>query len=203
MNITAAAGSVTISRLWFKDGGGASYNNYGGAISIDTGTLTLESCIFSGNQTGYPGGAISNRGTLNVKGCTFVSNSSPSYNGGAIYSSSGTLTLTGNLFYGNTANSYPVVYRGGGTVSSGGYNVVDVALGGGSAYSGWTAVTGDTTIEDLLGANTTSPFIDIDTLDLAPKSELSIIPADFADNMPATDFYGNTRTWPGAPGAVK
>jgi hypothetical protein len=112
------------------------------------------------------------------------------------------LTLTGNLFYGNTANSSgPVVYRNSGTVTSYGYNVVDVALGTGTTQSGFATATGDTTIEALLGNNTTTPFANATTL--SPKSELSIIPADFADNMPATDFYGVARTWMGAGGAVK
>jgi hypothetical protein len=128
------------------------------------------------------------------------------YRGGAIffYSTSGTITLTGNLFYGNTASSSsnrPVVYRYGGTITSNGYNVADVALGTGNAESGFGGVTGDTTIEALLGDNATSPFANETTL--APKSELSIIPATFAGNMPARDFYGVARTWPGAPGSVR
>jgi hypothetical protein len=201
MYISGTAVEVTISRVWFKDG---LFTNSGGAVYNNYGILSMESCIFSGNQSNYYGGAICNSGgTLNVKGCTFVSNIATSY--GAIYNSNSisTLTLTGNLFYGNTSNSYPVVSPSG-TRTSNGYNVVDVAFGTGSAQSGWTAGTGDATIEALLGANTTSPFVDIDTLNLAPVSGLgSVIPDPPPDGFPTTDFYGNTRTWPGAPGAVK
>jgi hypothetical protein len=205
MYINSASAEVTISRIWFKDGRATDY----GALRINAGTLTLESCIFSGHHAtvaNASGGAIyrTGAGTLNVKGCTFYNNSSAPTNngyGGAIYVASGTLTLAGNLFYENTAVNGPVVRRGGGTVTSLGYNVVDMAIGAANDESGFASATGDTTIEALLGSNTTTPFANAATL--APKSELSIIPADFAGNMPATDFYGVARTWPGAGGAVK
>jgi predicted outer membrane repeat protein len=201
MCINNSAAEVTISRVWFKD---SSATSYGGAIRSE-GTVNLESCIFSGNRTTSStftggGGAIWYSGTLNVKGCTFYNNRS-AYQGGAIYAYSGLPTLTGNLFYGNTAGSYPVVYSSSGGRSSG-WNVVDVELGTGTAQSGFANSTGnDTTIAALLGTNTTTPFADETTL--APKSQLNIIPSSFAGNMPATDFYGEARTWPGAPGAVR
>jgi hypothetical protein len=201
-----ASAVVTISRVWFKDGRArtSSIVAGGGAISIDAGSLNLESCIFSGNRNsgGYNGGAIykSGTGTLNVKGCTFYNNIS-TQDGGAIYNWSGTLNLTGNLFYGNTAPTGPAVYRWSGTVTSLGYNVVD------SNSPGYTSVTGDTTIATLLGDNATSPFADISdpaNPNLAPVSGLSIIPETWGvANMPATDFFGEERTWPGAVGAVK
>jgi hypothetical protein len=74
-------------------------------------------------------------------------------------------------------------------------------LGTLSNQSGFAAVTGDTTIADILGDNATSPFANADTL--APVSGLSIIPATFAGNMPVTDFNGEARTWPGSVGAVR
>jgi predicted outer membrane repeat protein len=207
-------GTSTISRIWFKDGRATAG---GAAINAPTGTLTLESCIFSGNRTSDSngnGGAIvkAGTGTLNVKGCTFYDNSA--YQGGAIYVNGGTLTLTGNLFYGNTATVGPVVYRYDGTVTSNGYNVVNVALGTTTAQSGFSN-TNDKTIAAILGDNATTPFTNTTTL--APKSELSSatygIPAAtwtvgtgataITASMPSTDFYGETRTWPGAPGAVR
>jgi predicted outer membrane repeat protein len=192
--------SVAISRVWFKDGRATSTYSSAG-LETNGNQLTLESCIFSGNQaSGTYGGAIYNGGKLNVKGCTFYGNSSRS--GGAIYffnnSASSTLTLTGSLFYENTASEeYPVV-RPSATVpvTSTGYNVVDVALGTGTDQCGWASgVTGDQ-------YRAASPFTSAETL--APVSGLrSVIPQTFAANMPATDFYGEMRTYPSAPGAVK
>jgi hypothetical protein len=211
MSILSSSADVTISRVWFKDGRAATF---GGAIRCDWArTLTLESCIFSGNRSNTydtSGGAIyHSSGTLNVKGCTFYNNSA-GY-GGAIYRG-GTVNLTGNLFYGNTAsNAGPVVYQAGGI--SLGYNVVNVALGTASNQSGFAANTPnpDRTLETILGNNTTSPFVDITdpaNPNLAPVSGLYSetygIPGAWGiANMPATDFYGEERTWPGSAGAVK
>jgi uncharacterized protein YjdB len=196
--------SVTISRVWFKDGRGTINFSYGAAIESNGNQLTLESCIFSGNQTSgsyASGGAIYNGGKLNVKGCTFYGNSSKA--GGAIYfyanSSSGTLTLAGNLFYENTASEeYPVVRAPiNYPVNSIGYNVVDVAFGTGTDQCGWANTTGN----DTYRVTTSSPFTS--TVTLAPVSTLATIPQTFAANMPTTYFNGETRTYPGVPGAVK
>jgi hypothetical protein len=201
-----------VSRVYFK-GGKATMR--GGAIE-NQGTLTLESCIFSDNTNtstnAWGGGAISNDfgGTLTVKGCTFYNNTSDSQ-GGAIYNITSTLTLTGNLFYGNIASSASngnVVYNSSGTVTSGGYNVVDVSLGTSGSSSGFAAATGDTTLAALLGSNATTPFTHVDgdgkPTDFTPKSELqNVMPATPIADFPLTDFSGDTRIWPGAPGAVK
>jgi predicted outer membrane repeat protein len=195
-----SSGTVQINRVHFK---GGRATDYGAAVS-NGGTLTLESCIFSDNRTSASdayGGAIYSSGTMTVKGCTFFGNAS--YRGGAIYHGSGTLTLTGNLFYGNTAtNSGPVVYRSSGTVTSGGYNVVDVALGTGTAQSGWTAAISDTTLMILLGSNTTTPFVN--TTAFEPLAGIrGVMPSTAIEGFPTTDFNGAVRTWTGAPGAVK
>jgi len=178
----------------------------------------LESCIFSDNQANDPwnynasGGAIYNYTTLIVKGCTFYGNSANKY-GGAIYSgaySHTSLTLTGNLFYGNTTtnNDNKVVYNdsySGSVITSNGYNVADVAIGTWSSQSGWTATTGDTTFSGVgFSNNTTLPFVDIiEFMPLNTGTLRSHIPIMFSNNMPVTDFNGETRTWPGTPGAVK
>ena len=124
-----SSGTVNISRIHFKDGRAA----YGAAIYKIGGTLTLESCIFSGNQAfdrNASGGAISNNGVLNIRGCTFYKNSAvrdwlysnPSAYGGAIYSSGSTLSMIGNLFSGNSASTgYPVLMNS--STYSGNYNV--------------------------------------------------------------------------------
>jgi predicted outer membrane repeat protein len=192
--------TVNISRVHFKNGRAMSD---GAAIYNRSGTVNLESCIFSGNMvtssSGY-GGAIYNNGTMNVKGCTFYNNSS-AYRGGAIYTvgTSVTLTLTGNLFYGNTAGSDPVVYRYSGSVISNGYNVADVPLGTETNQSGWTAADGDTTFSALSISG--DPF---HTTTFAPETELHLLmPSTAPEDFPAVDFNGADRTWPGAPGAVK
>ena len=184
LQVNSSTAVVRIIRIHFKNG---EASDYGGAMD-NRGILTLESCIFSGNKTTSPiafGGAIYNAGTLAIRGCTFHANSSP-YQGGAIYNSSGTLTLAGNILYGNTASAGPNVHREAGTTNSGGYNRYN-----GSA--GWTTVTSDSTVSSL-------PF---NATTFVPTTNLqNVLPSNGLANFPLTDFYGNTRTWPGAPGAV-
>jgi predicted outer membrane repeat protein len=147
-SITSSA-TVSIRRLHFT-GGRATSN--GGAV-YNQGNLTLESCIFSDNinttnSTTNGGGAVYTNGTnavLTVKGCTFYGNSTGGY-GGAILKSNGSISLTGNVFWGNTAASYPVVRVGtGSAVATGGFNVSDKGGGTGTTQSGWTfrAVSGE------------------------------------------------------------
>jgi len=201
---------VTISRVHFK--GGRMTSNGGAAVRNNGGNVSLESCIFSDNQTSAAsstGGAVfnTNSGTMSVKGCTFYGNIS-AYRGGAIYMNGATLTLEGNLFYGNTALSAAngnVVYQNSGTVTSLGYNVVDVTLGAANTASGFNAADNgtDKTVEDLLTANTDSPFTDATNGDFSPVSGIqNVMPAAAIEGFPATDFFDDPRTWPGAPGAV-
>jgi hypothetical protein len=195
---TYASGlSVTIRRLHFK-GGRAQYN--GGAIH-NRSNLTLESCIFSDNQTTDTtsgGGAVYNAGgALTVRGCTFYDNHA-AYRGGAIYRSAGTVVLTGNLFFANTAgNTSPsnVVY--GSSVTSGGYNVSDKATGTNvTTGSGYASATGD--VFDIAA-------LPLSLLNFKPLSgsqaaaALTTLPAEY----PAWDFYGAAITATGAAGAVQ
>jgi hypothetical protein len=109
----------------------------------------------------------------------------------------------GNLFYGNTATTGPLFYlnTSGNTVTSLGYNVIDVAFGDSRAsnnqQSGWAAEYGDTTFSelDIIGA----PF---DPLTFEPQSGLNSVIEYELVGFPATDFNGTTRTVPGASGAV-
>ena len=205
LRITSAVSGdamVTIRAVHFKNG---SATQYGGAID-NRGNLTLESCIFNGNQT-YPGiyggGAIYSAGTLKIMGCTFYNNSSASQ-GWAIYNNSGRLTLAGNLFYYNKALSVGgsgYIVRRGGTVESLGYNVCDVAYGTSSGETGWASVTGDITINSL-------PISPI-TFKLLSGSAAGIIPApaltDLQNNngYPEKDFYGADINANAAAGAVQ
>jgi predicted outer membrane repeat protein len=188
---------VSIRRVHFKN----SLSNGGGTIENNGGTLTLESCVFNGNS-GTHGGAINSDNTLTIRGCTFYGNTA-SYGGVVYFAASGkTLTLIGNLFYENSAgDEYPMVFLpgGNGTVSAS-YNVVDVAYGTGSTRCGWAQGTGDTTFT-ALGING-APF---DTTTFVPVGSLQspgVLPSTRPADFPETDFYGNNRTFPGAPGAV-
>jgi hypothetical protein len=140
--IDSTTAQVTIRRVHFKDGRAT---NFGAGIRT-SGELTLESCVFSGNQSsGDYSGAIYSSNTLTLRGCTFYGNTADNY-GGAVYftASDKTLTLRGNLFYGNTASSRTVYVSSGSVDAS--YNAVDKAFGTGTAASGWTQGTGDTNI---------------------------------------------------------
>ena len=186
--------AVYVSRIHFKDG---IATQQGGAIRNE-GTLTLESCIFSGNRTTtnnqFNGGALYNWGTMNVTGCTFYNNSANQ--GAVIFLGRGNLVVTGNLFYGNTASAGSVVYRGweSHTITSNGYNIVDVPFGTGSSQSGWNAATGDKIVNNL--SFSTDTFIPI--LDGGADNILSPLPA----NYPTVDFYGYQIKTEGAAGAV-
>ena len=175
--ISGSAATVTISRVHFRDGRGTS----GSAVSVSSGSLNLESCIFSGNQgrngTIYTGSGI----TLNVKGSTFYGNN-VSGAGGAILNF-GKLTLTGNLFFGNTASTYPAI-RNSGTVTSDGYNVVDLPLGTTAAQSGWTGLSIDKTISGI-------PISPVNFKLLSNREAQNVI-ASRPGAYPTTDFYGNS-----------
>jgi hypothetical protein len=198
LRITGAAANVVIRRLHFKNG---LATNNGGAIS-NSGILTLESCVFSDNQTtdgSAQGGAVWSNNTLTIRGCTFYGNTTGGGGGAVYFYDSGyskTLTMTGNLFYGNTAGGewgYPVAELYDSISAS--YNVVDVDFGAGDkTKAGWVQGTGDTLI-----SNTDNP-IDSDFVPTG-SPDINIVPSGLAD-FPTTDFYGNARTFPGDKGAA-
>jgi hypothetical protein len=194
--------TVSISRVCLK---GGRITVWGGALTNEGENLTLESCIFIDNQTianpSY-GGAIHNcTGTLAVKGCTFYGNKST--NGGAIDNNQGvstlkgTVTLTGNLFYENTANNGPAVNNRGGTVTSSGYNVVDKALGTGTAQSGFSPGTGDKA-DKFINSLPVSP---VSFRPLFGGGATDVITSR-PDDYPVTDFYGSELTANVSAGAV-
>ena len=201
--LNTASAEVKISRIHFK-GGRATSN--GAAIRIGAGTMTLESCIFSGNRTTSTsayGGAMYNGGNLTVSGCTFYGNStgvtstSSSYGGGAIYTTgaNSTVTVTGNLFYGNTGNN-PIIRCASGTVCSGGYNAVDVPFGTSTGnYSGWAAENSDKQISNM-------PVSPVSFRLLSGREAANVI-TSLPVAYPATDFYGNATTNNAAAGAVQ
>jgi len=226
---------VIIRGVHFKDGRALRY----GVAILNRGNLTLESCIFSGNDgrngTNSGGAIFSWSGKLTVRGCTFYNNHSGWY-GGAIQAHGGAVTLSGNLFYGNTAYTEflgPIIAWWFDWVFciSDGYNIIDLPLG--TTYglddfvSGFYVHTGKSNVEANFAPlahhphpeinplnvgfsnNTTLPFTSITGADaftpLGTGTLRTFIDNSTwaAENMPEFDFYGNKRTWPGAPGAVE
>jgi predicted outer membrane repeat protein len=149
------AGPVSISGLTMQHGnpglanGGAIFTQYatlsvsnctlsdntaysGGAIEslgMNSGSLTVTNCSFSGNTTDNPhggnGGAIYAGGTLTVSNCIFSDNFS-NLAGGAIYSSAAA-TVSSSSFSDNSA------VRGGAIFNNGTMTVSNCTLSGNSA----------------------------------------------------------------------
>jgi hypothetical protein len=199
LRITGSDVEATVRRVHFKNGKTTGMSE-GGAIHSE-GKLTLESCIFSGNQSGS-GGAVWSDKDLTIRGCTFYGNSAQ--NGGAVYfgGNDTTLTLTGNLFYGNKADAdYPVVNNTSNKTAVTTYNVVDVELGDGNDQAGLSAdLTNQNKKVDVLPVSPVS-FRVLYQSGAAGKVELGVVKG----NYPTEDFYGNNidDTGMGAAGAVQ
>ncbi|MDR2344319.1 MAG: hypothetical protein LBD86_07300, partial [Spirochaetaceae bacterium] len=201
--INSTSATVKISRLHFKGGRATAQ---GGAIR-NKGNLTLESCIFSDNQTsastGSGGGAVYTTGGLTVRGCTFYKNKAAS-GGGAIYRvTSGDVTLTGNLFIGNTASNDEnghVVYGTTANIKSGGYNVSDRAAGNGTTAGNGSGYAANTNGSDNFG-NTAI----ISLANFKPFAGYAAVGAltNLPEGYPALDFYGDPIEGGGASGAVQ
>jgi predicted outer membrane repeat protein len=173
--------------------------------------LTLESCIFSGNQAGTYGGAVFTNGVLTVQGCTFYNNkvtgTGNNANGGAIHRSAGIVSLTGNLFSGNTATTAGNAVYGTSGITSYGYNVSDMADGLIPAYSagnaatdsGYNSATGDVFgVTDIAFATGGDPT----TKPSSSGSELRTLTPSLPALFPATYFDGTDRDLPATAGAV-
>jgi hypothetical protein len=191
-------GTVKISGIHFK---GARATSYGSAIRNTAATsLTLESCIFSDNQTSSStasGGAIMTMTATTISGCTFYNNTTAGMGAVVDFSGNQTLTLRGNLFYGNTSTystSSPIVYKSGnGSVSTSGYNVVDVDYGTGDGQAGWAKGTNDKTFTELSISGDPFNATSIKPKDSTELGKLQIVPAS-TYGFPATDFGGATRS---------
>jgi CSLREA domain-containing protein len=183
---------VTIRRTHFANG---KTKNGGSAILHNSGTLTLQSCIFSGNQapSSGSGGALFNQATLVVQGCTFYANTA-TYQGGVLYNEAGSATFTGNIFFANTASTSAdgnVVYLHGGSVTSNGYNLYSEESAGFTFGS-----EGDKKI-------TLQPFV-AETFKPEKNGEANgVLPTSLPAGYPTKDFYGDTITQSSATGAVQ
>jgi hypothetical protein len=143
---TLTTANVTISGLTIADGQGGSA---GGAITLGTGTLSVNNSAFTGN-TAVNGGAIESSGTLTVTGSTFTGNQATgngNSSGGAIYfnSTAGALTITNSTLSGNSA------VDGGAIFSQNAATLVNDTLSGNSATIGGAIDTANTvTVENSI-----------------------------------------------------
>jgi len=175
----------------------------GGAIFAYWET-TVRNCIFANNTSQF-GGAINiyaagSQNQVHVYGCTFYNNSANN-DGGAIYIGDKCFAyLGGNLFYGNNVTGTgfgSVIYAmplGG--VSSRGYNVTDKTL-----YLNNTDNFGYRFHEEL--GDRQIAYLTFNTTTFRPLGPiLNSVPSVMA-NFPSTDYYGATRSFPSASGAVE
>ena len=94
-------GTLVISESSFVDNAAT---DYGGAIEVVTGELTVSGCTFSGNDA-FGGGAIDKAdGSVTIENSTFHNNSSLS-DGGGFYNYVGTAVVVNSTFSDNSADA--------------------------------------------------------------------------------------------------
>jgi predicted outer membrane repeat protein len=147
--------------------GAAGSGGFGGAVLIQSGTVTVTNSTFSGNSAGQTGGAILNTGALSVTNSTFVGNSAT---GGGAIASQNSVTLSNSTLSGNSAGTGGALYIVGGTLTlsssilanspSGGNCFVYVAGGASTTDDGYNLTDGNgsdcglgTANHDLLNTN--------------------------------------------------
>ncbi len=127
---------ATISGLTIANGGGSPMEQ-GGAILQDSGSLTLNGCVLTGNAVPGYGGAIEANGTLTATNCTFSNNTSEIV-GGAIYAPTGPMTLDGCTFSQNDtamATGGAIDYRGSKGIIRNCTFTGNISRGGGGLYN--------------------------------------------------------------------
>ena len=97
--------------------GGNIGSGNGGAVYIDSGTVTFTGGNIAGNTAGY-GGGVYNQGTLNLNGGSIVGNKC-SFWGGGVCSVGGTVEMTGGAISYNTTDRGNNGNMGGGVYSDG------------------------------------------------------------------------------------
>jgi hypothetical protein len=103
-DFNGSIGAYNISSSTFS--GNTAANGNGGAIVVESGSLTLTTCSLSGNSAGIAGGAISSSGSAVVTFSRLVSNTVPSpTNGLSLFTSNNALTANDNWWGINTGPS--------------------------------------------------------------------------------------------------
>ncbi|HZS46659.1 MAG TPA: choice-of-anchor Q domain-containing protein [Blastocatellia bacterium] len=138
---SVSASPFSISGLTIANG----FDNggFGGGAFSTTGTVSVDSCVFSHNTTTKSGGAIFNfASTLNVSNSTFIGNTAQTDMGGAISnlgnSSQATLTITNSTFTQNSGTFGGAI--GNQSLTGSGKGVVTITN---STVSGNSATAGD------------------------------------------------------------
>jgi CSLREA domain-containing protein len=131
-------GDLTIHNATLADG----YSDYGGAINVNSGSLTLDTVVFRNNVATQAGGAIhsgngsdpSHPPTVTIINSLFYNNTA-SVQGGAI-NSSGSVVVSNSTFSGNTAPKGGAVYLD----TNGSVNFISATLSGNSAIDGGSGI---------------------------------------------------------------
>jgi predicted outer membrane repeat protein len=120
--------TVNLNNLTIASGNAGNFGHGGGVLN--SGTLTVTNCTFSGNSAG-DGGGVFNSGTLTVTNCAFSGNSARGDGGGIDnFPPSATTTVTNSTFSGNSAGD-----GGGIQVNDGTLTVTNSTFSGNSASS--------------------------------------------------------------------
>jgi hypothetical protein len=156
----SGTGAVTISGLTIRDG---RVTNLRGAGINNTGKLTVNNCVISGNQLagtiqrvmGFGGVGIYNSGTLIVTNSTITGNNDVvlSGGGGGVFNdTAGTLTLSNSTVSYNSvhSNQYYGKYGGGGICNRGKANISGSIISDNTAigysYGGGAGIYNDGTV---------------------------------------------------------
>ena len=112
----------------------------GGGISTDTGTVTLNDSIVSGNESNFQGGGISTDSSAITVNESTISGNEAAIAGGGIYTLSGAVSLSNSVLNDNSAtylsNGGIVVSGGGGIFAATGSVSIDQSTVSGNGASG-------------------------------------------------------------------
>jgi hypothetical protein len=111
-------GTLNLTNVVVKDGGGFSLFGFDGSIVNNGGILTVTNSLITNNQgTGTSGGIYNkNGGVAHLTNSTISGNRTDS-TGGGIYNSGGTINITNSTVSGNSANTGGGIYNASGTVN--------------------------------------------------------------------------------------
>jgi hypothetical protein len=119
----AFAGNIALA-IWEGDGQGGGLHNGGSAV--------LNNVTFSGNSAANVGGGIYNSGSISATNVTVANNHAQNefkdlgggVDGGGVYVTAGTFALANSILVSNTVGFPKMPNECGGTITSGGYNLI-------------------------------------------------------------------------------